>query len=343
MGSLDTSNHTESLLFLGASGQVGGAFLTIFRKAHPTIPITAYLRSTTLDAALTALGNTTVIHGTFEEFDKVENLASTHSIIINCAASFNPPLTEAILKGIRATKITSHRKPILLHLSGTGNFVDHSTTGSYVPPKNLFNDANPDQVRKIDASYPPNGATDELILKAAAAGDVNAFFVCPGGIYGNSSNHLGRSVGDKSAEAAGVWVLWNTENVAGLGFSPFVGEGTSIIRLVHVDDVVALMMLVLKKAVEVWDEYMPEDVFKNFYVAVEEEPYKAKPVAEAYADLLWRRGNIAKAVVRSVKFEEAGKVAGYIAGNTQVKNDNAKSLGWKARDGGFFETLKVSK
>lgn len=284
-----------------------GAFLNVFRKTHPNVPITAYLRSTALDAALTALGNVTIIHGTFEEYVRIEGLSATHSIIINCAASFNMPVTEAILKGIHVTKILS--KPILLHLSGTGNFVDHSKLGAYIPKEHPFNDSNPDHVRKIDASYPPNGACDGLILAAAARGEVNAFFVCPGGIYGTSSNHIGLTVGAASAKAPGVWVLWNLENVQELGFSPYVGPGTSINRLVHVDDVVDLMMLVFQKALDTWDTYKPEDVYSNFYIAANEAP-EAKPVAEAFGNLLFRMRKIASPIPKQVTFEEAGKVAG---------------------------------
>ena len=292
---MSTTNHGE------------GAFLTVFRKRHPDIPITAYLRSTALDSALKALGNVTIMHGTFEEDRKLEELSATHSIIINCAASFNVPVTETILKGIQATKIP--RKPILLHLSGTGNFVDHSKLGTYIPQDHPFNDGNANHVRKIDASYPPNGASDGLILAAAAKGQVNAFFVCPGGIYGTSGNHLGRTVGAASAKAPGVWVLWNLENIQDLGFSPYVGPGTSIIRLVHVDDVVDLMMLVFQKALDTWDTYTPEDVYGYFYVAVNEAP-RAKAVAEAYGELMFRMGKIASPAPKQVRFEEAGKVAG---------------------------------
>ena len=284
-----------------------GAFLTVFRKQYPNILITAFLRSTELDTALQSLGKITIIHGTFDEYDKVEELAATHEIVINCAASFNPPLTEVILKGIHATKTS--KKPILLHLSGTGNFVDGSKTGNYIPQERPFNDANPDQVRKIDASYPPNGATDELILKAAASGYANALFVCPAGIYGTSTNHIGRSVGAKSAFAPGVWVSWSLENVTELGFSPYIGDGTAIYRSVHVDDVVELMMLVFQKALDTWDSYKPEDVYKHFYVAVD-EVHTTKPVAEAFGQLLYRRGKIASPAARKVPYEEAGKVAG---------------------------------
>ena len=332
-----------SILFLGASGQVGGAFLTVFRKAHPEDPITAYLRSTALDDALKALGNVTIEHGTFEEYDRIEKLAGNHEIIINCAASFNPPLTSVILTGIRNTKaVKAPKTPILLHLSGTGNFVDHSTTGEYLPNGKWFNDSNPNDVRKIDSSYPPNGATDELILASAVKGDVNALIVCPGGIYGQSMDHIGLSTGAPAAKAAGVWVLWSLNNVKTLGFAPYVGPGTSIIRLIHVDDVVNLMMLVYRKALDTWDTYRPEDVYSHFYLCVD-EAVEAKKVAEAFGELLHREGKIPSPLPKQVSYEEAGQTAFYIAGNTKVQETKAKGLGWVPRaPQRFFETLKES-
>ena len=99
------------------------------------------------------------------------------------------------------------------------------------------------------------------------------------------------------------------ENIEAAGFSPYVGPGTSVFRFVHVDDVVDLMILVFRKALETWDSYVPEDVYRHFYLAVDEE-LPSKPVAMGLADLVYRRGGIAEPVVRSVSFEEAGKVAG---------------------------------
>ena len=87
------------------------------------------------------------------------------------------------------------------------------------------------------------------------------------------------------------------------------GPGTSIIRLIHVDDIVDLMMLVFPKALDTWNTYKPEDVYSNCYIAVNEAP-EAKPVAEAYGELLFRMGKIASSIPKQVTYEQAGKVAG---------------------------------
>jgi hypothetical protein len=56
-------------------------------------------------------------------------------------------------------------------------------------------------------------------LKAAAAGEVNAFFVSPGSVYGQSKDFIGSS-------SAGVFTSWMTGNITQLGYSPYIGEGS---------------------------------------------------------------------------------------------------------------------
>ena len=154
----------------------------------------------------------------------------------------------------------------------------------------------------------PNGACDELILNAATAGDVNAFFVSPGGIYGASANHVGLRTGAASALAPGVWVGWMLQNIETLGFSPYVGNGTGIFPTIHVDDVVELMMLVFQKALEKWSSYEPDDVYSHYYLCVDER-HSTKALATAFADLLYRTGKMTAPDVRSVPYEKAGIVA----------------------------------
>ena len=95
--------------------------------------------------------------------------------------------------------------------------------------------------------------------------------VCPAGIYGNSAHHIGRSVGSASSRAAGVWTEWMLRNVTEKGFSPYVGEGTSVFRAIHVDDVVRLIMLVFDKGLDLRKGYKREDVNRRYYIAADQE------------------------------------------------------------------------
>ena len=97
--------------------------------------------------------------------------------------------------------------------------------------------------------------------------------------------------------------------MANLGFSPFIGDGTAQWGVVHVDDVVDLTILVFQKALDTWETYKSEDVYSHFYIASDEAP-RQKPIAKAFAEVSYKQGKIPAPVAKSVKYEEAGKLAG---------------------------------
>lgn len=264
--------------------------------------MTVFLRSAAYDPALQALG-VTIIHGTYADYADVERLASQHSIIINVGSSQDPALTKAILQGARLAP--TEKKKILIHMSGAGNFVDGGKSGNYVPQEHPFNDGNEDDVRKIGLEN-LNGACDELVLKAAFSGAVNGFIVCPGGIYGvGTQNAVTRGTAQRSL---GVWATWMVDNIARLGFSPYIGEGTAVFPTIHVDDVVELMFFVFEKALNTWDTYKPEHAYKQFYVGVDER-LAAKTIATGFAEYMSETGNLGLVKTKEVPFKEAGSVA----------------------------------
>jgi hypothetical protein len=282
--------------------------LSKFRKTYPSTPITVFLRTTVLDSAISNLGNIEIVQGDFQaNLSDLENLVSKHSIIINAATSTDPVVNAAILRGI-STRHKSGKKTILIHVTGAGNFVDEGKTGIYNEEIIAFNDSNPNHVRKINASMAPNGPSDEIILRAAANGEVNAYFVCPVGVYGSSKDHIAHSAGPtgaKYANTAGIWANWMMDNVTELGFSPYVGPGTSVFYTIHVDDVVSLILAVYAKAIEVGDNYQPKDVYQNFYLGADEK-HQAKFLATSFAKAMARNGKVPNAEARSVSYDEAG-------------------------------------
>jgi hypothetical protein len=85
--------------------------------------VTVYLRNNTIDAYLRdTAGVAQIVHGTFDEFEKISNLAKTHDIVINVGSSWDVGLSEAILDG--QSKREAGTKTTLIHMSGTGNFVE---------------------------------------------------------------------------------------------------------------------------------------------------------------------------------------------------------------------------
>jgi hypothetical protein len=95
------------------------------KEAYPEFPITVYLRNSGLDSYLTqTAGVKRVVHGTYDEFEKISALAKEHDVVINVGSSWDTNLSEAIVSGLKQRP--DGKKTTLLHMSGTGNFVDKS-------------------------------------------------------------------------------------------------------------------------------------------------------------------------------------------------------------------------
>jgi hypothetical protein len=108
------------------------------KKTHPNLPLTVYLRNKDVDDYMTlTVGVDRIVHGTFSEAEKISALAKEHDIVINIGSSWQVPLSEAIIAGLHQKPAGS--KPILIHISGAGNFIDHWTTGEANPNAKVWN------------------------------------------------------------------------------------------------------------------------------------------------------------------------------------------------------------
>lgn len=110
-------------------------FLTALRRKYSDLKITAYVRSTSSDNEFSAL-NIGVVHGTFDELEKLTSLASEYDIVVNAASSLDPKLTSALVRGLSDKK---GPKGILIHVSGVGNFADGGSSGSLNPESKTWN------------------------------------------------------------------------------------------------------------------------------------------------------------------------------------------------------------
>lgn len=99
-------------------------------KKFPQLPVTVYLRNKEIDEYLTkTAGVKKVVHGTYDEHDTISTLAAEHNIVINVGSSWDEGLSEAIVAGLKQQPAGTTK---LIHMSGTGNFVDQRwTDGSH--------------------------------------------------------------------------------------------------------------------------------------------------------------------------------------------------------------------
>ena len=107
------------------------------KKAHPNWPLTVFFRNTTYDKYFETAGADKIIHGDFSDTESVRSLSKEHDIVINAASSFDGGLVKTIISGMEERPASS--KGTLIHLSGTGNFIDYGTSGNFDPQSKTWN------------------------------------------------------------------------------------------------------------------------------------------------------------------------------------------------------------
>lgn len=96
-----------------------------------------------------------IVHGDFSQKDLVRSLSKDHDIVINAASSFDGDFVESIIAGMEERPENS--KGTLVHLSGTGNFIDLGTTGNFNPESKIWNVSLLDSMSRVDLAQTKTG------------------------------------------------------------------------------------------------------------------------------------------------------------------------------------------
>ncbi|KAJ9607273.1 hypothetical protein H2200_008346 [Cladophialophora chaetospira] len=317
-----------SILLFGVSGLVGSHLVLALKDKYPDFPVTVFLRNTSLDTYLHDTASVRrIVHGTFDEKDKIVALAKEHDIVINVGSSWDVGLSEAIVEGLNQQP--EGKKTTLIHMSGTGNFVDKRwKDGASHPEAKVWDDNNPEDMKLINPSM-LNGGPDTVVLNAGKEGKIRTYIVFPSGIYGEAAGPV---------PALGVIQLVFREKVKELGFVPYVGQGTAIFNNLHVRSITPFMLKVLDHALQ---EQSPQgSVYERCYlIGGQEVPYKE--VSEAFAKLFYAEGLTSSSEAKSVPLEEAGEgeLPMLMASDMRFVSNRAKALGWKHDEVGLIEYL----
>jgi hypothetical protein len=131
------------------------------KNKYPDFPVTVFLRNKSLDTYLSeTAGVNRIVHGTFDEKNKIAALAKEHDIVINVGSSWDVPLSEAIVEGLNQQP--DGKKKTLIHMSGTGNFVDKRwKDGSFHAEAKVWDDNNPEDMKLINPQM-LNGGPDTV-------------------------------------------------------------------------------------------------------------------------------------------------------------------------------------
>ncbi|KAF4627319.1 hypothetical protein G7Y89_g10841 [Cudoniella acicularis] len=161
-----TPRMSPSILVFGATGLMGSHLISFLKKTIPTLSLTVCIRnnsSTLLDYLNNTVNVNRIANGDFSEHDKISQLAAEHDIVINCGSSWDVPLTKTIINGLTKRFEEGRGKGSLIHVSGTGNFVDGRRDGKFAGPgtggSKVWNDDDEEDMKLINTSM-LNGGPD---------------------------------------------------------------------------------------------------------------------------------------------------------------------------------------
>ena len=125
---------------------MGGHLAVTLKKNYPHFPLTVYIRDT--DSAVRnflteTVGVDKVVYGDFSESEKISKLAAEYGIVINCGSSWDVPLAKSINVGLKDRFDEGKGKANLIHISGTGDFVDERKDGNYAADSKVWNVSQP--------------------------------------------------------------------------------------------------------------------------------------------------------------------------------------------------------
>jgi len=202
-----TISHTmttySSVLFLGATGYIGGTVLqSILASSTPPSTITAVVRNEKKAEALNSLSTpsgTTLkaVMGDLSKADQLIELAKEHDIVINCANADSEEGIKALIEGMKQRRDKTGHRPLLIQTSGTGVLVDDAQ-GRY-PSDRIYTDLNPTPATaktpelvsfsKIPETN-PHRPVDLEIIKADASGILKSYIILPSTIWGAGKGEL---------------------------------------------------------------------------------------------------------------------------------------------------------
>ncbi|KAI0071514.1 NAD-P-binding protein [Panus rudis PR-1116 ss-1] len=317
------------IFVVGATGYIGGSVLSRL-LAHPgakDYDITAIVRNQEKAKKLESFGVKTVV-GTFEEYDKLEDLASRAHVVFSMADSDNLPAMQAIIRGLRKRHATVNDLPILIHTSGT-SLLNDDAKGLYTTEV-IYDDSNADQMNSIpDNALHRN--VDLAVVNADKEGYLRSYIIIPSTIYGIARNKLVDAgiVNPHSIQIPYLIKASLDRKQAGV-----VGKGVSYWPDVHIDDVADLYIVLFNAIVA---DPNKVDHGDNGYYFGENGEHTWFDISQAIGQAMFELG-ISKSSEPTtftsqelLKYYGTEEVSPYCGSNSRARGTHSRSPGWKPK------------
>ncbi|CAI6336278.1 unnamed protein product [Periconia digitata] len=325
-----TSATLPTLFITGALGYIGGTFLTVLKRSHPSILVRALVRDESQAETLSSFYGWTVtpVIGRLDDLKYIQEEASKADIVIQ-ATGDNREAVMALLNG--TTKNPKHQsadikeRPIFMHIAGASN-VGYSKLGENSP--RVWSDVDDwEDIKALDETR-IGVRTDNAIRKFSAENNVRALVLSPPTILGR-----GLGAGKTETHQRTMYDLILEKGSVFLG-----GAGTNAWSTISIEDLGRACVFLLNEAMKGNDSHI--ELGENGYYFIEAFELSLAERAKAFAERLYSEGKIATSEVGLKTMEEFhedfgnfGEFASYLfCSSSRVKADKLRKLGWRPVD-----------
>jgi nucleoside-diphosphate-sugar epimerase len=317
----------EPILFLtGASGYIGGTFLTLFHQKHPQILVRALVRTSEQAERLREFyqHNVEPVLGSMQDFELLSSEASKASIVVQGSGNEREGII-ALINGIAINPANSSTslRPVFIHISGSSNVTDPQLPMGDCLPK-AYSDV--DDLEEILAFGPERNhvTLENKIRELSEERNVQSLILAPPTI-------LGHGLGAMKTETFQVqW--YNT--IIELGTSFLTGKGENVWSVISIRDLGEALVFFVEEALK--GENSRLRYGRDGYYFIEAFEVKLMERAQAIGERLSKEGKIKTKNVKLIPAKELedklGSFFPYLVGSSsRCRADKLKGLGWKPK------------
>ncbi|KAJ6451923.1 hypothetical protein C8R45DRAFT_1124291 [Mycena sanguinolenta] len=246
----------KNILFIGGTGYIGGPIMSRFiERKDEKLNISALVRS--VEKAKKIRNHDlrlNVIIGSHNNAELVERLVADSDVVFSLADCDDLQAAESILSGLKKRFETTGNKPVLIHMSGTGEnlrcevrlnpahpqagFLGDHAKGEF-SSEVIYNDLDIAQIESLPATqYHRNVDLAIVESDTQAKGYTHTYIVVPGIVYGPPRGILvDTHVQNPTNLASAAYI----EGSFSRGAAGIVGKGKNIISHVDVTEVADLV------------------------------------------------------------------------------------------------------
>jgi len=317
------------IFLTGATGYIGGSVFSLLLK-NKSYEVTALCREANKAKKLEELGAKAVI-GSLDDAAVLEQAATAADVVMHTADADHVGAATALTNALKKKgQSSTGRKPIYIHVSGTGCLVDKSE-GAFASEK-IFDDTVHADVHDNIAPTAWHRSVDLLVFATGKTGVVDTFIVCPPLIYGLGTGPFNK----ESAQIPGL-IRSAIKNKRAV----HVGKGANIWSNVHIEDLADFFILLLEKSLE---GKAPKND-DGFYFA-ENGSNNFKEATDKIGHVLHQLGISSDATSADLDMKAASTVMSptwlpaATGHNSRCSAKKARSLGWKPHRPGLMDDIE---